>query len=154
MSAHYTNLEKQIEDLGRNASETRVQIDTTTSQVSRLQENITRVSVFSFRQRCVFLHILSMFVFIACTSPCILFISSILSDNLFCSDSTLRNISFIFETCVQIDTTASQVTRLQENITSLTQTAATVNITIMNLEIKATEYDKLEQIIQRVTKEL
>jgi uncharacterized protein YoxC len=28
MSAHYTNLEKQIEDLGRNASETRVQIDT------------------------------------------------------------------------------------------------------------------------------
>jgi chromosome segregation ATPase len=77
MSAHYTNLEKQIEDLGRNASETRVQIDTTTSQV----------------------------------------------------------------------------TKLQENITSLTQTAATVNITIMNLEIKAAEYDKLEQIIQRVTEE-
>ena len=77
MSAHYTNLEKQIEDLGRNASETRVQINTTTSQV----------------------------------------------------------------------------TRLQENITSLTQTAATVNITIMNLEIKAAEYDKLEQIIQRVTEE-
>ena len=77
MSAHYTNLEKQIEDLGRNTS----------------------------------------------------------------------------ETCVQIDTTTSQVTRLQENITSLTQTAATVNITIMNLEIKAAEYDKLEEIIKRVTEE-
>ena len=57
------------------------------------------------------------------------------------------------ETRVQIDTTTSQVTKLQENITSLTQTAATVNITIMNLEIKAAEYDKLEQIIQRVTEE-
>ena len=77
MSTHYTNLEKQIEDLGRNASETRVQINTTTSQVSRLQENIT----------------------------------------------------------------------------SLTQTAATVNIAIMNLEAKTAEYDKLEQIIQRVTDE-
>ena len=77
MSTHYTNLEKQIEDLGRNASETRVQINTTTSQVSRLQGNIT----------------------------------------------------------------------------SLTQTAATVNIAIMNLEAKAAEYDKLEQIIQRVTEE-
>ena len=57
------------------------------------------------------------------------------------------------ETHVQIDNTTSQVTRLQENITSLTHTAATVNITIMNLEIKAAEYDKLEQIIQRVTEE-
>ena len=43
MSAHYTNMGKQMKVLGRIASETRVQIDATTSQITRLQENITNL---------------------------------------------------------------------------------------------------------------
>jgi SMC interacting uncharacterized protein involved in chromosome segregation len=146
-------------DLGRNASETRVQIDTTTSQVTRLQENIT-----SLTQTAATLNIAIMNLEIKAAEYASSLVDSLRNDSFIvvifsfipCTTDVIFTTELFkssFSSVTRFIICTSQVSRLQENITSLTQTAATVNITIMNLEIKAAEYDKLEQIIKRVTEE-